>query len=218
MATLCFGRPYVACNKMPLKGRVREWRDEKGFGFIEPMLPGALVFVHINSFKRPGRRPRVGDLLIYELGKDASGRIRAERVQFSLASEPPAPARSPSAGRPWAIPFAVLWLAGIGAASVAGKVPVIAASFYLLMSFITYVLYVWDKVSARGGRWRTQESTLLVAGLLGRWPGGLIAQETVRHKTAKTSFQTAFWGALLINVAAFAWLYVSEFPLLTSAL
>jgi uncharacterized membrane protein YsdA (DUF1294 family)/cold shock CspA family protein len=202
---------------MPLKGRVREWRDEKGFGFIEPMLPGPAVFVHINSFKRPGLRPQVGDLLVYEVGMDANGRTRAERVEFSLASKPPSGIRTPSARRPWAIPLAVISLSGIGAASAAGKVPVIIASTYLVMSLITYVLYVWDKVSARRGRWRTQESTLLLAGLLGGWPGGLIAQETTRHKTAKASFQAAFWGALLINLTVFCWLFINDFSLPGSA-
>lgn len=203
---------------MPLKGRIREWRDEKGFGFIEPMLSGAPVFVHINSFKRPGRRPKVGDILLYEVGKDANGRTRAERVEFSLASEPRVISRPASVNRPWAIPVAVIFLSGIGAASAAGKVPVIIAPIYFVMSVITYVLYTWDKVSARSGRWRTQESTLLLAGLLGGWPGGLIAQETVRHKTAKPSFQAAFWGSLLVNVSAFAWLYVAGFPFSMSLL
>lgn len=203
--------------EMPLKGRVREWRDDKGFGFIEPMLPGPTVFVHIKSFRRAGRRPQVGDLLIYELGQDANGRARAERVEFSLAANPPAHARPQSKRRPWAIPLAVSALSAIGAASAAGKVPVLVASVYLVMSFITYLLYVWDKVSARGRRWRTQENTLLLAGLLGGWPGGLIAQESTRHKTAKASFQGAFWVATLLNVAALIFGYLTDFSFLPSA-
>lgn len=198
---------------MALKGRVREWRDDKGFGFIEPMLPGPAVFVHIKSFKRAGKRPQVGDLLIYELGKDPNGRTRADRVEFSLASNAPAPARPQSKRRPWAIPLAVIALSAIGTASVMGRVPVLVASVYFLMSLFTYILYVWDKVSAQGSRWRTQESTLLLAGLLGGWPGGLIAQETMRHKTAKASFQASFWVALLINVGSLTWLYLNGFSM-----
>lgn len=201
---------------MPLKGRVREWRDDKGFGFIEPMLPGPAVFVHIKSFTRPGRRPQVGDLLIYEIGRDPNGRPRAERVEFSVASKPTPPARSTSRRRSWAIPAAVLALLSIGAAGTLGKVPLLIVALYFGMSLVAYVLYAWDKVSARGGRWRTQESTLLMAGLLGGWPGALIAQESLRHKTAKTSFQAAFWGSMLINVVALIWLYTTDFSILAT--
>ncbi|MGQ0619849.1 MAG: DUF1294 domain-containing protein [Panacagrimonas sp.] len=82
------------------------------------------------------------------------------------------------------------------------------------MSMIAYVLYAWDKVSAQGGRWRTQESTLLMVGLLGGWPGALIAQQTMRHKTAKKSFQAAFWISSMINVAALFWAHSIGFPAL----
>lgn len=201
---------------MRLKGRVREWRDDKGFGFIEPMLPGPPVFVHINSFVRPGRRPKVGDLLVFEIGRDPNGRTRAQRVDFSLASKAPSPVRPTSTRRPWAIPAAVLVLIAVGIAGAIGKIPLLVAGLYFGMSVVAYVLYAWDKVSARGGRWRTQESTLLLAGLLGGWPGSLIAQESLRHKTAKASFQAAFWGSTVINIVALGWLYFKGFPGITA--
>lgn len=190
---------------MRLKGRIREWRDDKGFGFIEPLLPGPAVFVHIKSFTRPGRRPQVGDLLIYTAGRDPNGRPRAERVEFSLASRESLPDRPRAIRRPWAIPLAVISLVGVAGAAAFGKVPLVVPGLYAGMSLITYVLYTWDKVAARGGRWRTQESTLLLAGLLGGWPGALIAQETLRHKTAKASFRISFWFTVVINVAVIAW-------------
>lgn len=201
---------------MPLKGRVHEWRDDNGFGFIKPMLPGPAVFVHIRSFTRPGRRPQVGDLLIYEIGRDPNGRPRAERVEFSLASKATSPSRPTSSRRSWAIPAAVLALLSIGAAGAVGKLPLLIVGLYFGMSLVAYVLYAWDKVSARGGRWRTQESTLLMAGLLGGWPGALIAQESLRHKTAKAPFQAAFWGSMLINVGALIWLCATDFSILAT--
>lgn len=198
---------------MRVKGRVREWREDKGFGFVEPMLTGPSVFVHIKAFSRPGRRPVVGDLVTYELGRDPSGRPRAERVEFSRASEPRIPVQQQSRKRPWAIPLAALTLAGLVAAWVAGKIPIFIPAVYVGMSVIAYVLYGWDKVSARGGRWRTKESTLLLAGLLGGWPGALIAQERMRHKTAKASFQTTFWGSVILNAVGTFCAYVADFSI-----
>lgn len=201
-----------------LKGRIREWRDDKGFGFIEPMLPGPAVFVHVKAFTRPGRRPQVGDLLIYTAGRDANGRPRAERVEFSLASRESIPDLPRARRRPWAIPLAVLGLVGAAAAAAFGKVPLIVPGLYAGMSLFTYVLYTWDKVAARGHRWRTQESTLLLAGLLGGWPGALIAQETLRHKTAKASFRTSFWFTVVVNVAVIAWAASTGFAVLDGAI
>ncbi len=55
----------------------------------------------------------------------------------------------------------------------------------------------------RSGRWRTTERTLLLLGLAGGWPGGLVAQKLLRHKSVKASFRSAFWGTVFVNVAVF---------------
>ena len=40
------------------EGRLTEWNDAKGFGFIAPVTGGPRVFVHVSEFPR-GRRPAV---------------------------------------------------------------------------------------------------------------------------------------------------------------
>ena len=60
-----------------------------------------------------------------------------------------------------------------------------------------------DKTAARSGRWRVSERTLLNLGLIGGWPGAIIAQQVLRHKSKKTAFQRAFWVTVLVNVVAF---------------
>ncbi|MFP5394292.1 MAG: DUF1294 domain-containing protein [Gammaproteobacteria bacterium] len=76
------------------------------------------------------------------------------------------------------------------------------AALYLLASALCFAVYALDKAAARAGRRRTPEATLLWVGLACGWPGGLLAQRWLRHKTAKASFQWRFWLTVLANVAA----------------
>jgi uncharacterized membrane protein YsdA (DUF1294 family)/cold shock CspA family protein len=97
--------------------------------------------------------------------------------------------------------------AGLGAAIWWWRVPPWVALVYLMMSLATLTAYAIDKDAARMRRWRTSEQTLLMLGLLGGWPGALVAQRTLRHKTSKTSFQLAFTMTVFANVAGFVWLF-----------
>lgn len=81
------------------------------------------------------------------------------------------------------------------------------------VSIICFVAYAIDKSAARSGGWRTAERTLLVLGLAGGWPGAILAQQLLRHKTNKPSFRSAFWGTVVLNVVAFV---VINSPLVTA--
>jgi uncharacterized membrane protein YsdA (DUF1294 family) len=74
---------------------------------------------------------------------------------------------------------------------------------YLGMSLVALLVYADDKDAARTRRWRASENKLLTIGLLGGWPGALIAQRLLRHKTRKAAFQWPFWLSVAVNVAAF---------------
>jgi uncharacterized membrane protein YsdA (DUF1294 family) len=63
-----------------------------------------------------------------------------------------------------------------------------------------------DKAAARTGRRRTPESTLLLMGLAGGWPGAVLAQQWLRHKNAKTAFQWRFWLTAGANGVLCVWL------------
>ena len=67
------------------------------------------------------------------------------------------------------------------------------------------MLYRHDKRAAQGGRTRTRERTLHLVDLLGGWPGGLLAQDRLRHKTRKGAFQLVFWATVALNCALLAW-------------
>jgi uncharacterized membrane protein YsdA (DUF1294 family) len=47
------------------------------------------------------------------------------------------------------------------------------------------------------------ESTLILLGLAGGWPGAIIAQQVLRHKSNKKDFRSAFWASVVLNVLAF---------------
>ncbi len=84
--------------------------------------------------------------------------------------------------------------------TIAWRAPGWLALVYLAASAICFVVYAADKSAARAGRWRVSERALLGLGLIGGWPGALVAQQVVRHKSRKSSFQIAFWLTVLANV------------------
>lgn len=66
---------------MRLKGTLVDWKDDRGFGFIEPAEGGARIFCHLKAFEVRVRRPMPGDKVTYEIGKDAQGRLTAVKVR-----------------------------------------------------------------------------------------------------------------------------------------
>ena len=73
-----------------MKGKVCQWQDEKGFGFIQPENGSDKLFFHISSVKTTARRPEVGDSVLYDPTRDSQNRLRAKGVVIegvSRASE-----------------------------------------------------------------------------------------------------------------------------------
>lgn len=77
----------------------------------------------------------------------------------------------------------------------------------LVMSLITFFTYWLDKRRAQRGidDRRIPESTLHVLSLMGGWPGAILAQETFRHKTQKTSFRIMMWVTILVHGIGITW-------------
>lgn len=88
-------------------------------------------------------------------------------------------------------------------ASALWSVPIWAAVGYFVLSVVCCILYGHDKMAARAGKRRVPERTLLLVGLVGGWPGGLVGQQMFRHKTVKRSFRVQFWITVVVNVAGF---------------
>ncbi|MDD5388974.1 MAG: DUF1294 domain-containing protein [Gallionellaceae bacterium] len=103
--------------------------------------------------------------------------------------------------------MATAFLAFVAVSTIAGRLPIAVLGLYLVSSLITYVAYAMDKSAARRGRWRTKESTLHLLSLVGGWPGALVAQYRLRHKSRKLSFRVAFWATVVLNCGALGWLF-----------
>jgi len=187
------------------QGKITEWKDDKGFGFVTPNGGGPTVFVHVKSFSNRQRRPIGNELVTYELTSDARGRPQGVNVAYvgDRAYSSPTSVPGPGVG---ALAFAAVFLACVVGAVVAGRLPFVVLIAYLLASCVAYLSYVFDKAASLRGQWRTPESTLHLFSLVGGWPGAMLAQRTLRHKTKKQSFQVTYWATVLLNCAALGWL------------
>ncbi|MDX8128868.1 cold shock domain-containing protein [Methylomonas sp. BW4-1] len=65
-----------------LKGVLKTWKDDRGFGFIQPDNGDKDIFVHISSLKGMARRPVRGDVLFYEVARDTGGKLKAVNARI----------------------------------------------------------------------------------------------------------------------------------------
>jgi uncharacterized membrane protein YsdA (DUF1294 family)/cold shock CspA family protein len=194
------------------QGRITSWKDDQGFGFITPNGGGPAVFVHIKSFASRGIRPAGNDIVTYQLTVNGKGQPRAENVAFVRDR---ALRQTSFHTRASALIAAAGFLGLIAVSVFIGKLPPAVLGHYLGFSVLAFAAYAVDKSAARKDKRRTRESTLHVLGLIGGWPGALVAQQILRHKSKKESFRTVFWLTVIVNCGAVVWLLT---PLGSSAL
>jgi uncharacterized membrane protein YsdA (DUF1294 family)/cold shock CspA family protein len=181
------------------QGRLTDWNDKKGFGFVTPDNGGLRAFVHIRSFSYRHRRPRNGDVITYQLAWSKEGRPRAENVLFR---EKPATVTHRSTGVVAASLLATTFVAAVIVLVLNDRIPWLAIPIYIAMSLLTFCFYAFDKSAAMNRRWRTSEQTLQMFSLIGGWPGALVAQRLFHHKSKKASFQATFWFIVVAHWAA----------------
>jgi cold shock CspA family protein len=69
-------------TKRMVKGVLKTWKEDRGFGFIKPDDGGKDIFIHISSLSSESRRPTTGDIIHYQVGKDNRGKFKAINAQI----------------------------------------------------------------------------------------------------------------------------------------
>ena len=194
---------------MRIDGTIKSWNDERGFGFIEPTQGGQEIFVHIKAFSGLRERPQPGQRVSFEVEQGQQGKPRAVNADLiGIKRTPPPPARQNSAAQRGTGTLVVLSAFGfiLLLGYLLGHPPRWLLWAYLGVSAITFLAYASDKSAAKKGAWRTPEKTLHMLALFCGWPGALLAQQMLRHKSAKQEFRAVFWATVVLNVLGFLYL------------
>lgn len=184
-----------------IEGTLATWNEDRGFGFIAPTAGGRQVFAHIRAFPQGTTKPRVGELVSFEVERTPEGKTRARYVRPIGAGTVQRYGRATSSILSY-LPV-VAFVAVYAVDWVLWQPPYWVLVLYLGASLLCFIIYAVDKSAAAEGRWRVSESALLLLGLAGGWPGAIVAQQVLRHKTKKRSFQAAFAGSIIVNVLVF---------------
>ncbi|MCG2573814.1 DUF1294 domain-containing protein [Acinetobacter sp. ME22] len=187
------------------QGRLVEWLDDKGYGFIQPNdLSKPRVFLHIKDFAQRGPRPILGCALDYVVIVDERGRFRAKQVVYlkakqSQPSHQPQTRAAASSLHPIVIVmviYALFLLLAVGLKAL----PSGLLLYIVLINAVCYWQYAHDKKAAQQKQRRVPEQTLHILSLLGGWPAAWFAQQKLRHKTQKQPFRQIYFSTIVLNI------------------
>jgi cold shock protein len=97
-------------TKKIVKGVLKTWKEDRGFGFIKPDDGGKDIFIHISALKGVSRRPIMGDVIYYQIAKDNRGKYKAVNAQIegiSIAEDKSGDLLKASSSKKWTIAMAV---------------------------------------------------------------------------------------------------------------
>ncbi|ENU20991.1 hypothetical protein F994_00457 [Acinetobacter bohemicus ANC 3994] len=196
------------------QGRLVEWFDEKGYGFIQPNdATKDRVFLHIKDFARQGPRPIVGCALEYKVLLDGQGRFRAQQATYLKASQMQEKItklkkeNGQQQQKLKAMQIAcIAYILALAVFSIAGLLNGMVLLFISIINAMTYWMYAQDKEAALQGNRRVPEQTLHILSFLGGWPTAWLAQEKLRHKTEKQPFRKIYFCTIGLNILLILWL------------
>ena len=197
------------------QGRLVEWFDDKGYGFIQPNDSSKdRVFLHIKDFARQGPRPITGCALEYVVQLDGQGRYKAKQVTYLKASQTqkkshqqPKPQKNKSANNLQPMQIAcVTYIVIIALMTISGVLNSMVLLFISIINALTYWMYAQDKEAAQSGNRRVPENTLHTLAFLGGWPAAWLAQQRLRHKTQKQPFRKIYFCTIAFHILLICWL------------
>lgn len=169
-------------------GKIVVWNSARGFGWLE--CEGERLFVHLREFKGTDIVPAEGVEFPFVVGTDVQGRVCAKGVSATLVN-------GQVKLRGWLLLAALLFwpIAGMTKLPVTICGPLLQM---IVLSAVVFRLYAYDKRQAIHHAWRVPQTIMHLGELAGGWPGAFIAQRILRHKSANKSYQSIFWGIILI--------------------
>lgn len=195
------------------QGKLINWKDDRGFGFIQDKNSREQIFIHISELKDSTRRPEPGDTIFFYTAIDKE-RGKTKAIQAFISGHRD---RSPNTRKSSKSLFPigiknpttfitklslVLALPAWTILQLPNLVTLLLLLTYLTsINIITFAAYWDDKTRAKRDKQRIPENTLHLLELAGGWIGGLIAQELIRHKSSKPSYQITFWAIVGLHQA-----------------
>lgn len=199
------------------QGRLVEWFDDKGYGFIQPNDGlKERVFLHIKDFAQKGPRPIVGCALEYVVQLDGQGRYKAKQVTYLKAtqtvhaktnrtSQNTLNAQKASSLQPMQI-ICIVYIVALAILSISGLLNGMILLFVSIINVMTYWFYAQDKEAAQINQRRVPENTLHILAFLSGWPAAWLAQQRLRHKTQKQPFRKIYFCTIVFNILLILWL------------
>lgn len=178
------------------QGKLVSWKTEKGYGFIAPDKGGPQVFVHISVLQSSVITPMAGEVVSYD-AKLVDGRLRATRAKLASQKQHTSPQTQQ---RYLSLLIVLLFFGSLAYLADCRYIHMACVYLYLGASVFTFLLYAKDKWSAKSGRWRVAESSLQGLAFIGGWPGALLAQYFLRHKSSKQDFISVFLIMTIANL------------------
>ena len=137
---------------MRVQGKITDWNDPRGFGFVSPLERGERVFVHVSAFPSGSRRPTEGEFVSYTLGTDERDRLYATQVTYVVSQAKRSAVRAQARNKDLIAGFVAATFLGVRRAAGNRRTPLVAGGMCLHRHEHGGVLRVQARQGGRPGR------------------------------------------------------------------